>query len=269
MLFYDTVGPGASGVAVARVAIDADYRVPSKARELVGVIPMMTAAAPAANDTILAVGDIVGRDFRFQPCEFLFPVAGGMLGAVNPLDTTPMEAWMIHAPLNGNEILDIGVEPCSANAANGEAGLTMIYSTKRLGKPTIYSLFSRETAAAAAAAAITDCGDLRVDNGLKMHEVIAVASPGEEVCTTLQELMGDFKLKCSGWRGQQEIKFFHEPLHAMLGAVSGKKQVMGIMRLPFDVPFKSKQAVISAEQTNYDAFDALGEYVWGIRWIGT
>lgn len=273
MLFYDIVGPAASGAAVARAAINAAYRVPSLARELVGVIPMMTAEAPAANDVILAVGDIVGRDFQYQPCEFMFPVSGGMLGAVDQLETTPMEAWLMHIPLKGNEVLNIGVEPCSANAANGEAGLTMIYSTERLGKPTIYRQFSRETAAGAAAAAVTDCGNIRVDNGVKMHEMIGVASPGEEVVTADQELMGDFTLKCSAWKGQQEQRFFHETLHS-IEATSGQKKIMGIMRLPLDTPFKGATptegvtANVYASHLNFDAFDALGELVWGIGWIG-
>lgn len=267
-LFYDTVGPAATGAAVARAAIDADYRVPKQARELVGVRPFMQAEAPAANDSIFAVWDIIGRDFRFQPCEGFMPVGSGKLGAIDEMPTTPMETWFIHAPLNGNEELNIGVEPLSAMAVNGQAGFTMIYSTERTGKPTIYGLCTREIAAVAAAGTLTDVGDLRVDNGLRMHELCGIASPGEEVVTADEELAGYFTFRCTGWEGQQETRFFHAPLHC-IEADSGLKKIMSIMRLPFDAPFKSKQATVSGEHYNYDAFDAAGELAYGIRWIGT
>lgn len=267
-LFYDIVGPAATGVAVARAAINAAYRVPAKARELVGVRPFMQAEAPAANDSVLAVWDILGRDFRYQPCEGFMPVGSGKLGAIDEMPTTPMETWFTHIPLKGNETLNIGVEPLSAMAVNGQAGFTMIYSTKRTGRPTIYGLMSREIAAAAAAAAVTAMGGLAARNATKMLEMIGIASPGEEVVTADEELAGHFTLRCSGWDGVQEDRFFHEPLHA-IEAGSGVKKVMGIMRLPIDRKFKGKGGTVVAEHTNFDAFDALGELAWGIRWIGT
>jgi len=267
-LFYDTVGPAASGVAVARAAINAAYRVPSKARELVGVRPFMQSEAPAANDSIFAVWDILGTDFRFQPCEGFMPVGAGKLGAIDESPTTPMETWRIHAPLNGNETLNIGVEPLSAVAVDGQAGMTMIYSTKRTGHPTIYGLCDRETAAVAAAGTLTPLGNLRVDNGIKMAEMYGVASPGEEVVTADEELAGYFTVRCSGWKGVQEQRFFHEPLHC-IEAGSGLKRPMRIMRLPLDNAFKAPQATVTCSHYNFDAFDALGELAWGIRWFGT
>jgi len=268
-LFYDTVGPGPVGAAaVARVAINAAYRVPSKARELVGVRPFIQHELPVAAEAVFAVWDILGTDFRYQPCEGFFPVGSGLVGALGEMEATPMETWKIHAPLNGNETLNIGVEPLSPLAGNGQAGLTMIYSTKRTGKPTIYGICSREIAAAAAAAAITPMGALAVGNGLQMHEMCGIASPGVEVVTTLEENAGWFTIRCSGWEGVQEQRFFHAPLHAVQGAF-GTKKAMSIMRLPLDSTFKSKQATIVAEHTNFDLFDALAELAWGIRWIGT
>lgn len=266
-LFYDIVGPAPSGVAVARAAINAAYRVPAKARELVGVRPFYMAEAPAADDSLLAVWDILGRDFRYQPCEGFMPHGGGMLGAISAIETTPMETWFTHIPLKGNETLDIGIEPLSAVAPDGQAGLTMIYSTKPTGKPTIYGLMSREIAAAAAAAAVTQMGGLAAGNAKMMHEIIGIASPGEEVVTADEELAGWFTARCSAWEGVQEDRFFHAPLHA-IEAGSGVKRAMSIMRLPIDRKFKGKGGTVTAEHTNYDAFDALGELAWGIRWIG-
>lgn len=268
-LFYDTVGPGPVGAAaVARVAINAAYRVPAKARELVGVRPFMQHELPVAAESVLGVWDILGTDFRYAPCEGFFPVGAGLVGALGDMPATPIETWLTHIPLNGNETLNIGVEPLSPLAGNGQAGLTMIYSTKRLGKPTIYGLMSREIASAAAAAADTAMGDLAARNATRMHEIVGIASTGELVVTADEELAGYFTMRCSAWDGIQENRFFHAPLHCGEGAFSSQR-AMSIMRLPLDTPFKEKGGTVTAIHTNYDLFDALGELAWGIRWIGT
>ena len=267
-LFYDTVGPTATGVATARAAIDASYRVPAEARELIGVIVGIQIEQPNAGDSVLAVWDIRGKDCRFQPCEGLAPVGNGKLGALDEQETTPMEIWKIHAPLNGNETLDIGIEPLSAMGVDGQAFMTMVFSTKRTGKPVIYGRASREIATGTTALTIIAGTDLRVDNGLKMHEIWGVATIGTATVVVAEELAGRVKMRCSAWEDMQETEFFHEPMHAIDGT-TGSNKVQSIMRLPFDRKFKSKQATIHTEFVNDDALSAAGIYAHGIRWLGT
>jgi len=268
-LFYDVVGPTALGAAAtARVAIDAAYRVPAKARELVGVRPWIMHEAPAADEALIAVWDILGNDYRYQPCEGLCPVGSGKIGTISCNKATPMETWKIHAPLNGNETLDLGIELLSALAGNGEGGFTMIFSTVRTGKPTIYGKASREVAGPTTAATITACTNLRVDNGVTMKEIWGVAVSGTATPTADEEFAGYFTVRCSGWDPIQETRFFHSPLHAPDGATS-TAGAMSIMRLPFDPSFKSKQATIRTTHYNYDAYNAAGVLAHGVRWLGT
>lgn len=267
-LFYDTVGPTATGAAVARASVDATYRVPAKARELVGIRPFIQIEQPNAGDSILAVWDIKGNDYRFQPCEGLFPVGNGKLGAIDQMATTPMETWLIHAPLNGNETLDIGCEPCSAMAVNGQAGMTMIFSTVRTGRPTIYGKASREVTGPSTAATDTAGTDLRVDNGIKMAELWGVATIGTATVVADEEFAGYFTMRCTGWEGPQETKFFHAPMHA-IEATTGVNRIESIMRLPFDARFKSKQATVHTNHYNFDALSVAGILAHGIRWIGS
>ena len=269
VLFYDTVGPAALGAAAtARVAINSAYRVPSKARELVGVRPFIMHEAPATDEALIAVWDIQGNDYRYQPCEGLCPIGSGKLGTLGTNKATPMETWLIHAPLNGNETLNLGIEPLSALAANGQGGFTMIFSTVRSGKPVIYGKASREIAGPTAADTITECTTLRVDNGIMMKEIWGVACSGTATPTADEEFAGEFTMRCQAWEGPQETTFFHAPIHAPDGATSNAG-VGCIMRLPFDAPFKSIQANILATHNNYDAFNAAGVLAHGIRWLGS
>jgi len=267
-LFYGVVGPTATGTGVTRTAINSAYRVPAKARELVGVRPWIMSEIPTAAESTIAVWDVAGNDYRHQPCEGLFPVGSGNLGAIDEEQTTPMETWLIHAPLNGTEKLNIGVEPLSALANNGQCGMTLIFSTVRTGRPTIYGKFSREIATGTTAATITAGTNIRVDNGVRMHELCGVAVSGTGTVVAATELAGYFTVKCTGWTPIQGVKFFHAPLHA-IEATTGTMKVQSIMRLPFDALFKSKQATIETEAYNYDALGNAGVYAHGVRWIGS
>ena len=268
-LFYDVVGPAATGAAVARVAIDVDYVVPSAARELVGIIPGIQAEAPAAAESIIAVGDIIGPDFKQQPQEWLFPVAAGKLGAVDQLETTPMEFWPMHAPLKGGEVLNIGVTLQDALAGNGQAFLTMVYSTRPTGKRKIFGTFSDAVAGGAAAAAgAAYAGDnLTISNGIQMYELIAVTVFAGNP-TTLEELCSRALMKCGVWDEIKSTEFFIAPVHAMVG-ISGVATVKSIQRMPFDEKFLNPQATIETILYQDDVMTVAPLFVHGIRYYGS
>ena len=266
-LFYDTVGPAAVGTGVARAAIDAEYSVPSAARELVGVIPTIMGEAPAPAESILAIGDIIGADFKGIPCEFPFPVAAGKLGAVDQLETTPMEFWPIHAPLKGTEDLNFGQEMCDANAGDAQAGLTLVFSEKPSGKGQIYGKFSREIAGSTTAAYVAEGTDIKISNALKMYEMVAIAVCAG-ITTADQELASKATMKCSVWDPIQTQEFFLAPIHP-IEATSGVSVVKQIMRLPLDAKFKTKNAVIETIIEQYDALTVAPMYVHGVRWYGS
>jgi len=266
-LFYDTVGPAAVGTGVARAAIDAEYSVPSAARELVGVIPTIMGEAPAPAESILAIGDIIGADFKGIPCEFPFPVAAGKLGAIDQLETTPMEFWPIHAPLKGTEDLNFGQEMCDANAADAQAGLTLVFSEKPSGRDQIFGKFSREIAGSTTAAYVAEGTDIKISNALKMYEMVAIAVCAG-IVTADQELASKATMKCSVWDPIQTQEFFLAPIHA-IEATSGVATVKQIMRLPLDAKFKTLNAVVETIIEQYDALTVAPMYAHGVRWYGS
>lgn len=267
-LIYRTVGPTATGVATARASIKSDFKVPAEARELIGVFVGIQIEEPTPDESILAVWDIRGNDYRYQPCEGLAPVGNAKLGAVDELSTTPMEMWFIHAPLSGNEILDIGIEPLSAMATTGgQAFMTLVFSTVRTGKPVIYGKASREIATGTTADTITAGTDIGIDDGKEMYELWGVATIGTATVITAEELLAEFIMRCTGWKGVQEQKFFAEPMHAIDGA-AGVNTIMAIMRLPVDSKLKTNAVTITTDIVNKDALSAAGVYAHGVRWIG-
>jgi len=267
-IFYDVVGPAAIGTGTARTAIDATYRVPSAAKELVGLYASATHEAVATAESLVCIGDIIGTDFRHQPCEFPFPIASGKLGAVDQAETTPMTFLPIHAPLNGTEILNIGVEPCSAIAGDGQAALTMVFSTARTGKPTIYGKASREVATGTTAGTITTGTSLTLSNARTMYEVWAAAVTGTATVAADEEFSSHATMSCTQWDPIQTLNFLLEPIHG-IEATAGCSKVKQIMKLPCDLRFKDSQATIDTTLTQYDAWAAAGVYVHGIRYLGS
>lgn len=268
-IFTDVVGPAAGGTGTTQTSINSSYQVPDKARELVGVYSFATAEAPSAADSILAVGTIEGTDFNYEPCEWLFPIASGKLGAIDQLETTPMEFWEMHMPLKGGEKLDVTLEPCSAIATDDfEAGVTMIYATAKTGKPPIFGKFSRETATGTTAATKTSCTALTLSNALRMVEVIGVMVSGTATVVADEECAGKFTFKCTQWYPIQSIVFFHEPMHA-IEATTGGTKVKAITRLPSNLRFDATQATINVQAENYDVLSGAGVYVHGVRYHGT
>jgi len=265
-LIYRTAGPTATGVATARASIKSDFKVPAEARELIGVMVGIQIEQPNEGDSILAVWDIAGKDYRYQPCEGLAPVGNGKLSVIDEMSTTPMEIWKIHAPLNGNEVLDIGIEPLSAMGVNGQAFMTLIFSTVRTGKPVIYGKASREIATGTAVA-LTDGTDIGIDDGSRMHELWGVVTIGTATVVVAEELLAEFIMRCTGWKGVQEQKFFAEPMHAIDGT-TGVNTVQAIMRLPFDRELKTNAVTIKTQAYNHDVLSAAGIYAHGVRWIG-
>lgn len=268
-LFYDIVGPAATGAAAARVAIDDDYIVPSAAKELVGVIPFIMAEAPAPTESILAVGDIIGADFKQQPCEWIYPVAAGKVGAIDELPTTPAEFWPIHAPLKGGEVLNIGVELYDAIVGNAQAFITMVYSTKPTGKRPIYGIMSAVVGGAAAGAVgVAVAGDnLTISNGVQMYEMVAAVVLGADPVAG-EELASWCLMKCSVWDDIKSNQFFLAPIHSIDGA-TGVATVMSIQRLPFDVKFNNPQATVETILYQWDVIAAAPLFVHGFRYYGS
>lgn len=270
-LFYDVVGPVATGaVAAVRVAVNAAYVVPSAARELVGVIPFIQAEAPAAGDSLLAIGDIIGPDFKNQPCEWLYPVGAGKLGALDEMPATPAEFWAIHAPMKGGEILNIGVEIIAALAGNGQAYVTMVFSTKPTGKKPIYGVFSAIVAGAAAGVAgqAIAGNNLTISNGVQMYELIA-ACVNNGVAVTLEEIASWCLMKCTVWDEIKSTQFFIAPVHAMVGA-TGNAVIKSLQRLPFDEKFTNPQATIETILYQWDVMAAVAPgFVHGFRYYGS
>lgn len=265
-IFYDIVGPTAVAAGTGRSTISSTYKVPSAARELLGVYLQINNTAPGAAEPFSAVFDIIGTDFRYQPCELLFPIGHSTVGEVDCVLVTPSEFWQINAPLEGTETLNLGCQPSVTMAGGGFAAVTMVYSTVRTGLPVIYGKFpsTRFTATGTTAATSTALNAITVSNAVKMYEIIGVAVL---VPKADEEVMTYMTLNCTQWSPIQTVKFMNEALQTSGGATTASPTKL--TRLPFDARFIATQATVESTGYNYSTITTAGVYILGIRYYGT
>jgi hypothetical protein len=264
-IFYAKVGDAATGTGTARTSINSSFNVPSKAREWVGDWSFVTAEAPAPAESIIGVWDLTGTDFNHRPMEHPSQVGGAHLGNINGIATDAMAYWSKHIPLVGTESIDVGYEPCDAQAGNGQAGMIVAFDTVRSGRNTIYGLSTREKATGTAAGQVT-ADNLDVKNALQNVEVFAAVT-GAAV-TADEQTVGSIEMRSTAWDPIQSINFFMEPGHA-IEATSGQSVTHGPIRLPYDAVYTSRSATVEATYNLETALTAAGQFIHGIRYIGS
>mgnify|MGYP001598576810 CR=1 FL=1 len=252
----------AGGTAVARVAIDAAYRVPDASRMMLGWRPLQVAADMAVAEPLLSVFDIVGTDFKYQPQEVPGPVASSLLleGAHN---TSLSEWWPVFAPVAGSERYDVGIEPLSAIAGNSRAAVEFTWCDRLLPFNVIYSQSSREISVDGAGTSVGTT--LNISNASQLIEVGGVVV--QEAQTVEEEVFAALVSTSTVWDPVQQIDCILEPVSAIIDATIDQDEPGAYMaRRSERVTFRSRTAaivnnfILDVDVTNA----ATGEHY--IRW---
>ena len=254
----------AGGTGTARTEIE-QHRVPDAARMLVGWRPIEYAADQAADESILAVFDIAGVNFNFQPQEVICGcVSGSILTDSAGLQQAPSEYYDAFAPVAGGETISVGVEPCDAIAGNRSSAVEFTWTDKKLPLPVIYSLCSREVAVSAAG--ITAGTTLNINNAHKLIEVGGVFTPA--VTTIEEEALIRLEISCTVLSPIQSIQALLEPHGAVanLTTDNGSTQTY-LARRCQRLKFTTDRATILTNFNLDIAQTAAGQAVHNIRWI--
>jgi hypothetical protein len=256
----DTV---AGGAALARTVIDAAFAVPDKARTLLGWRPIDCATAGAVAESMLAVFDIQGANYNFQPQEVICGnTAGSMLATGTPIQA-PSEYFDVCAPVKGGEIINIGVEPCDALAGNRRSGAEFTWTDVRLPLPTIRSLCGREVAIAIAAVGEVAGVAMPITDAHELIEVGGCAT--ESVNTAAEELNVTLILRCGALLPVNEIRVMFEPYAGT--AVTPGSNAAYVTRRIERMKFSQPSVTITSAYDVDIALAAAGQAVHYVRWI--
>lgn len=252
----------AGGVAVARAAINAAFAVPDNARTLLGWRPIDCAAAGAVAESQLAVFDITGQNYNFQPQEVMCGnVSGSILATGTPIQA-PSEYYDVFAPVKGGETWNIGVEPLDAEAGNRRSTIEFTWTDVRLPLPTIRSQCSREIAIAIAAVGEVPGLVMPITEAHQLIEVGGCAT--ESVNTAAEELNVTLVLRCTAMP-MQEIRVVFEPYAG--SQITPSSNIAYVTRRIQRQKFKQPSITMTSAFDVDLALAAAGQAAHYIRWI--
>jgi hypothetical protein len=255
----DTV---AGGAAVARAVVEL-HVVPDKAKTLLGWRPIDCPAALAAAESGLAVFDIQGVNYNYQPQEVICGNTSGSLLATGTAIQAPSEYYDVFAPVAGGEIINVGVEPCDAEAVNRRSAAEFTWTDVRLPElPVIRSLCGREVAIAIAAVGEVPGVAMPITDAHELIEIGGCAT--ESVNTALEELMVTLVLRCTAMP-INEIRAIFEPYAGT--AITPGSNIAYVTRRAVSQKFSQASVTINSAYDVDIALAAAGQAVHYVRWI--
>jgi hypothetical protein len=220
--WIESVGaPAALGTGTDEATLFSNYRVPSKARQIKKVMPIIHTTAPAAGESILAVLSIGGNDFD-TPYEILCPVGGSHLGTIGANNTEPPRWHEMNYKVNGNEKLDILGEALDAMAGNARIGMNIWYADYDPTLPTVKALCTREIAVATSGRTVATA--ISLQNVKKIFQIEAAITGG--VVTADEPLSANIALKSSNFNPINTIDF--DLIGETVEATSGIQTCYGV-----------------------------------------
>lgn len=255
----DTV---AGGAAVARAAINAVFPVPDRAKTLLGWRPIDVPAALAVAESTLAVFDIQGANFNYQPQEVLCGNTAGSILATGTAIQAPSEYYDVFAPVAGGEVINVGVEPLDALAVNRRSAAEFTWTDVRLPLPVIKSLCGREVAIAIGAVGEVPGVAMPITGAHELIEAGGCAT--ESINTALEELMVEMILRCTVLP-INEIRFDFEPYAG--SQITPSSNIAYVTRRLQRMKFSQESVTITSAYDVDLALAAAGQAVHYIRWI--
>jgi hypothetical protein len=251
----------AGGAALARAVVEM-HVIPDKAKTLLGWRPIDRGMISAVAESHLAVFDIQGVNYNFQPQEVICGnVAGSLLASGSSLQSCS-EYYDVFAPVAGGEIINVGVEPCDALGAGRRSGVEFTWTDVRLPLPTIKSLCGREVAIAIAAVGEVPGVAMPITGAHELIEVGGVAT--ESVNSAGEELNVTLILRCTAMP-MNEIRVMFEPYGAT--DITPGSSVCYVSRRLVRQKFSQESVTITSAYDVDIALAAAGQAVHYIRWI--
>jgi hypothetical protein len=255
--------PAALGTGTDEAVISSSYKVPTSARNLMAIMPLVHTTAPAAAESVFVVVGIRGTDFKNQPFEIFAPIGGSHLGTIGGNIVRDPRWHQMNYKLTGNETFTIYAEALDAMAGNARIGMNFLYSDVAPSgrQPPIKSICSRETAVGTAATTFGGTA-VTIQNGLRVISLEAAVT-GSTV-TADEPLSAHLNLNSTGFTPVNDVDV--EMIADTIEATSGI-QICYPTKAPIDVKIKGSTIQIVPTFTNRLALTAAGQGGFCLKYI--
>lgn len=240
MIGTDVVGPTAIDKDLAETQVGADLVLPSWARSILAIRPMVANATPTTVEQVNHKLHLTSEDFKVVPFEVLCAPTGACVGA-NAGAQAPEPPWYpMNCPVNGGDRLKVFGTGLVALTTAAYMMCQIIFSDKKAGSQ-IYGRVG--TLTVSGAAGIYTAGTpYTITGGNTLKELVGFASnPG----VTLEGMMGFLEWRSNDFKDPSPLRVPTNPMAPGIGS-GGMGNTTGLSRTKVDIPILSPCQIVDS-----------------------
>lgn len=230
---------GSLGTGVVRTKIQT-IGMPSWARSLIGIVPIMADITPTAAQSIMAQVELESSDCNVNPFQCLASPIGSGLGATyNTL--TGKDKYLVGLPLKGSENIDIYGTALVANTVAPKMGVAFIISDEPAPFRQRHAKLGTATSTGTTVDTDVPGTAYQISGASRIVELMGMV--GTKVIAAGDALLGMIKFTSSELVLNTPLEMPLYPNSFGLGA-TGSMLIPGVSRADVNVPVKSGQVTI-------------------------
>jgi len=239
---------------------DADVVLPSWAKSILAVSPVLASAGMTVDETIIAKMTIESAELNVSPFELIFDPIGGGLGTETASLASKIPKYPLNLACKGGERLQVYGTGLINNTIEPYAGAVLVLSDAPPSRPQTKAKVGTLTTCGTANVE-TAGSNVEISGARKLSEVYGVVSP-TGVTITVEGTSGYFRLASADFLKPLPLKFPAQPCG---GAVGTGLSILidGIARFPVDVPC-SQRTVIEDYCTMVDTQTTAPQFIVGV-----
>jgi hypothetical protein len=255
------------GTGTTKTQLGTDFKLPSDARALLGVLPTIADITPTTVQSITAKLELEGSDIKnLTPFQVLFPPIGAGLSTVfNTL--TGQEKWDVFAPLQGGEQVSVYGTSLVANTVAPKATCHLIVSNNPgdlQGQMQRHAKLGTVTASGTTADTDVNGTSYNFSGGRKIIELVGLFHP--KTIAAGDALIGGIKFTSSefvdGYPTELPLRSFSYGLGA-----TGSILIPGVSRRSIDINLKPGTVNIQDYLNCHLLPASAGSFVDGVVYV--
>lgn len=234
MSSFTSLGTGTTKTKIQTVGM------PSWAKSLLAIVPIMADITPTAAQSIMAQIELESADCVVNPFQCLAaPIASGLGATYNTL--TGKEEYLVGVPLKGSENIDVYGTALVANTVAPKAGVAFIISDEPPKFPQRHAKLGTATSMGTTVDTDVPGTAYQISGASRIVELMGLC--GSKVIAAGDAILGQIKFTSSELVLNTPLEMPLYPASFGLGA-TGSMLIPGVSRSKVNVPVKSGQVTI-------------------------
>ena len=249
------------GTSTAKTKLGgASVILPAWAKSVLAVIPQVTIDVPTVSESVLPLLEVESNDVSIMPYQVLVNPLNAVLGAtVGPLNLGN-EKYVMGAPVNGGEQIDVYMTPLVANTAAPNGGCAVVVSNMPAGHKQRHAKVGTLTSSGTTAS--SDVAGTKYNFSGARHIVELMGMFGHGTIAAADAVNAYIKFTSSEFDGISDSRLPLEPIAGGLSTIFAT--CTKVARAPVDIPVMDGQVNIQDYLYMGLAPASAGKFISGV-----